>query len=109
MWLILPFYRYRWHIPITYRTDTENNTKLVWFDNDLERKIKSKIIRPKNATLLFSNLSFAVLVHVTAAHKWIKFNNDQIGYYRVNYHTDMWAELTKVLNDETDVCYHIEN
>lgn len=28
---------------------------------------------------------------------WIKFNYNQVGYYRVNYESDMWKSLTEVL------------
>lgn len=73
-------YNYRWHIPITYQTDKNSNSTLEWFKNeDTELKI----------TLDF-------------APKWIKFNKDQVGYYRVNYEPDMWTTLINLLKDETE-------
>lgn len=42
-------------------------------------------------------------ITLPAAPKWIKFNSDQIGYYRVNYPQDMWSSLTDVLKTETEV------
>lgn len=32
-----------------------------------------------------------------AAHQWIKFNKDQIGYYRVNYPVEEWKKLSNAL------------
>lgn len=36
-------------------------------------------------------------------HKWIKFNSKQIGYYRVNYPTDMWKTFTDALVIDVNV------
>lgn len=33
---------------------------------------------------------------------WYKLNEDQVGYYRVNYEESMWTELSKVLTTWTD-------
>lgn len=38
-----------------------------------------------------------VTVTVPAAVEWIKFNADQVGYYRVNYDTDLWNDLADQL------------
>ncbi|KAJ6640396.1 Glutamyl aminopeptidase, partial [Pseudolycoriella hygida] len=66
-------------IPITYKTDILSR-KLEWFNNkDLEMQV-SLDVEPN----------------------WIKFNNDQVGYYRVNYPQDMWASLTNVLKNQTN-------
>lgn len=34
---------------------------------------------------------------VPADHQWIKFNKDQIGYYRVNYPVEEWKKLSNAL------------
>lgn len=31
--------------------------------------------------------------------KWLKINNNQVGYYRVNYTPSMWAQLTEQLKN----------
>lgn len=68
-------YGYKWIIPITYITNKSSKPNLVWFDN--------------NATNLVIELKEPV--------EWIKFNKDQIGYYRVNYDTTEWENLIYLL------------
>ncbi|KAI8123265.1 Glutamyl aminopeptidase [Lucilia cuprina] len=46
---------------------------------------------------------FLVTVTTPATVDWIKFNKDQVGYYRVNYPTDMWQSLTKALFENRGV------
>lgn len=36
-------------------------------------------------------------VTVPADHEWIKFNKDQIGYYRVNYPVEEWKKFSNAL------------
>lgn len=38
-----------------------------------------------------------VTVTTPAEVQWIKFNKDQVGYYRVNYPTEMWTALSDAL------------
>lgn len=33
---------------------------------------------------------------------WIKFNKDQVGYYRVNYPVDDWKKLSEALTEKID-------
>ncbi|CAG9823832.1 unnamed protein product [Phaedon cochleariae] len=64
-------YKYKWTVPITYVTDLGKSQDLILFKyNDDKLKIK----KPEEA-------------------KWIKFNHDQVGYYRVNYPSQQWDEL----------------
>lgn len=45
----------------------------------------------------------SVSVTTPAAVEWIKFNKDQVGYYRVNYPTEMWQSLTNALIENRGV------
>lgn len=47
-------------------------------------------------------LNFSVTITLPGAVDWIKFNKNQVGYYRVNYPTDMWQSLTKGLFETHD-------
>lgn len=38
-----------------------------------------------------------VIIELSTAPQWIKFNYDQIGYYRVNYPEDLWQNLANQL------------
>ncbi|XP_046824209.1 glutamyl aminopeptidase-like [Vespa crabro] len=68
-------YGYKWIIPITYITNKSSKPILIWFNN--------------NASNLVIELKEPV--------EWIKFNKDQIGYYRVNYETTEWENLIHLL------------
>lgn len=37
--------------------------------------------------------------------EWIKFNYNQVGYYRVNYPTAMWENLANKLVEDPKVSY----
>lgn len=68
-------YGYKWTIPITYITNKTSKPTLVWFDkDDSDLKIELK-----------------------DAVEWIKFNADQVGYYRVNYEPVHWEALNNLL------------
>ncbi|CAH1108047.1 unnamed protein product [Psylliodes chrysocephalus] len=64
-------YRYRWSVPVTYITDLGKSSSFVLFNYNAD---SIKITRPTGA-------------------KWMKFNHDQIGYYRVNYPKAEWDDL----------------
>ncbi|XP_058810671.1 glutamyl aminopeptidase-like isoform X2 [Phymastichus coffea] len=68
-------YGYKWIIPITFTTSKNSEPTLIWFDKD--------------ANNLVINLDEPV--------DWIKFNHDQIGYYRVNYERSEWESILNVL------------
>uniref|UniRef100_A0A1I8PGY6 glutamyl aminopeptidase n=1 Tax=Stomoxys calcitrans TaxID=35570 RepID=A0A1I8PGY6_STOCA len=68
-------FNYHWSIPITYFTSSNPEVKGAIFNyNDNE-----------------------LTVTTPAAVDWIKFNKNQVGYYRVNYPEDMWKSLIAAL------------
>lgn len=52
---------------------------------------------------LFLLMSFLVSITTAATVEWIKFNKNQVGYYRVNYPTDMWQSFSTVLLESRGV------
>ncbi|KAK0091458.1 hypothetical protein PV326_003204 [Microctonus aethiopoides] len=68
-------YGYKWIIPITYVTEKNSTPTLIWFDKDAT-KLEIKLNEPVD---------------------WIKFNHNQVGYYRVNYDSHEWENLLDVL------------
>ncbi|XP_073818639.1 glutamyl aminopeptidase-like isoform X2 [Musca autumnalis] len=74
-------FNYHWSIPITYFTSSNSEVQRTIFNyNDNE-----------------------VTVTTPAEVQWIKFNKDQIGYYRVNYPTEMWQSLIETLKTSRGV------
>lgn len=71
-------YGYKWTIPITYITNRSSTPTLVWFDKDA------------------SDLE----IEITEPISMIKFNADEVGYYRVNYDTAEWNNLNRVLEED---------
>lgn len=72
-------YNYKWSIPITYVTSANRTgVQRTWFHHTM-----NELIIPSSADI-----------------EWIKFNKDQVGYYRVKYEADMWQNLNKALEDD---------
>ncbi|XP_023241826.1 glutamyl aminopeptidase-like [Centruroides sculpturatus] len=65
-----------WSIPLSY-TSSSNETGLVWLHDKSEKRIRL-------------NSSFS----------WIKFNNQQYGYFIVNYERSLWDKLLKALRND---------
>lgn len=75
-------YSYKWSIPITYVTSANTaDVQRQWFHHTLDQ-----ILVPVAPTSV----------------KWIKFNKDQVGYYRVKYDLSMWQSLNQALEDNID-------
>lgn len=74
-------FNYKWSIPISYRTNLDNNVQRAWF--------------------LYNQDS--IEIELAAAPEWIKFNSDQNGYYRVDYEPEMWDVLKKTLINDLNV------
>ncbi|XP_013142752.1 PREDICTED: glutamyl aminopeptidase-like isoform X2 [Papilio polytes] len=73
-------FNYRWFIPITYTTNKGKYQKVLWFA-DNEDNVK---------------------LHLKDGEKWLKINNNQMGYYRVNYQLDMWENLIHELKNKSE-------
>ncbi|KAI4459362.1 protease m1 zinc metalloprotease [Holotrichia oblita] len=65
-------YSYKWMIPVTYITSDSSIPQYVWFNYT-----EDQVTIPKPDA------------------DWIKFNYNQVGYYRVNYETNDWERLTQ--------------
>ncbi|XP_034826979.1 glutamyl aminopeptidase isoform X1 [Maniola hyperantus] len=70
-------FRYRWYIPITYKTNKGSKEGITWFPNSQE----------------------SVTITLGEGEKWLKINNNQVGYYRVDYTADMWENLIQELKN----------
>jgi glutamyl aminopeptidase len=68
---------YKWNVPVTYITDLGASDQIHWFKYDQDELVVEK----------------------PAGAKWIKFNPNQIGYYRVNYVEDDWNTLSQNIKD----------
>ncbi|EDV93149.1 GH18428 [Drosophila grimshawi] len=71
---------YRWSIPITYTTSANPQVQRDWFYYDYGEMI----------------------IKLPAAVQWIKFNHDQVGYYRVNYDQALWQSLANQMVAKPD-------
>lgn len=57
-----------------------------------------------NLTTPFTHVTLGtVMLSKPVGAKWIKFNVDQYGYYRVNYELALWDDLISVLHQNPEV------
>ncbi|KAL1492044.1 hypothetical protein ABEB36_012545 [Hypothenemus hampei] len=70
-------YGYKWTIPITYTTDQGVSSEPIIFSHNVD---SITIQKPSNAN-------------------WLKFNSEQVGYYRVNYEESEWLNLINIFNE----------
>jgi glutamyl aminopeptidase len=74
-------YNYRWSIPITYVTSTNPTVvQRQWFHHTMNE----------------------ISIPIEDNIEWVKFNKDQVGYYRVKYDLDMWQSLNKALEQNIE-------
>ncbi|XP_039751351.1 glutamyl aminopeptidase isoform X2 [Pararge aegeria] len=73
-------FKYRWYIPITYKTNKGPKNGVTWFPNNQE----------------------SVTLTLGEGEKWLKINNNQVGYYRVDYTADMWQNLIQELKSRSE-------
>lgn len=74
------FFSYRWSIPITYITSADSTPK----------------------TTIFNYNDNQVVISVPSTVSWVKFNKDQVGYYRVNYEEEQWKTLLQALKNSRE-------
>ena len=53
------------------------------------------------------NTNFTVVIEFKEPVKWIKFNADEVGYYRVNYEATEWDILYNILQHQHKVNFHV--
>ncbi|XP_047530608.1 glutamyl aminopeptidase isoform X1 [Vanessa atalanta] len=73
-------YKYRWFVPVTYATKQGPKENILWFPDNVD----------------------SVTLTLEEGEDWLKINNNQVGYYRVNYPDDMWRGLTEQLKNKTE-------
>ncbi|XP_029345406.1 glutamyl aminopeptidase-like isoform X1 [Acyrthosiphon pisum] len=72
-------YDYKWEIPITYTTSTNNTLHEIWLSKDED--------------------SFTIDIPDS---EWIKLNHRQVGYYIINYSERDWCLLNNLLEKNVD-------
>ncbi|XP_072938562.1 aminopeptidase A-like isoform X2 [Epargyreus clarus] len=73
-------FNYRWFIPITYKTNRGMNKKILWFPDVYD----------------------SVNITLGQGEHLIKINNNQVGFYRINYPEEMWEHLIELLKAKSD-------
>ncbi|CAH2076272.1 unnamed protein product, partial [Iphiclides podalirius] len=73
-------FNYRWFVPITYKTNRKKHQNVLWF----------------------SDTADSVKLKVEEGEDLLKINNNQIGYYRVNYPIDIWQGLIQNLKTKSE-------
>ncbi|CAI6368671.1 unnamed protein product [Macrosiphum euphorbiae] len=72
-------FNYKWEIPITYTTSTNNTVNEIWLSKDED--------------------SFIIDIPDS---EWIKLNHRQVGYYTINYSERDWCLLNNLLEKNVD-------
>ncbi|XP_050673816.1 aminopeptidase A-like isoform X3 [Leptidea sinapis] len=74
-------FKYRWFVPITYTTSRGKQEHIVWFPDSSE----------------------TVEIKLKEDEELLKINNNQVGYYRVNYSLEMWDTLKHELSARSEL------
>lgn len=72
---------YKWSIPLTFFSSESTTVERELFEYTHEK----------------------LTITTTADTEWIKFNKDQVGFYRVNYPQDTWIALSEALIKDVNV------
>lgn len=73
-------FNYKWFVPITFKTDTATKNEVTWLADTAQD----------------------VTLKINADDKWLKINNNQVGYYRVNYDETTWQALIEALKSKSN-------
>lgn len=85
-----------WYIPLSFTTGGSPDFENTKFTDYFENNQAFKSIPADNITGFDGG-------------KWVVFNVQQIGFYRVNYQTSNWNELIKILNSPNYKQIHVLN
>uniref|UniRef100_T1IX44 Aminopeptidase n=1 Tax=Strigamia maritima TaxID=126957 RepID=T1IX44_STRMM len=83
----------KWEIPLTFTSQANPD-----FEKTLPEKWMHNLTSEKSVTFTWND-------GVPPADKWILFNVQQTGYYRVNYQNENWVMLTKQLAENHTVIH----
>ena len=101
---LICFHRYKWDVPVDFRTPNTNKSKIFWlhkedasckFSFPAFRSFKAENVRKKNRNI--------VRLEKPEDTPWIKLNVDQRGYYRVNYPPSVWKGIIRDLHRDHTV------
>uniref|UniRef100_A0A2H1WGU0 SFRICE_012388 n=1 Tax=Spodoptera frugiperda TaxID=7108 RepID=A0A2H1WGU0_SPOFR len=73
-------FNYKWFVPITFKTDSATKNEVIWLADTAQD----------------------VTLKINADDKWLKINNNQVGYYRVNYDESTWQALIEALKSKSN-------
>ncbi|XP_068632902.1 aminopeptidase A-like isoform X2 [Battus philenor] len=71
---------FKWFVPVTYKTNKKQYQEVLWFDDKAD----------------------CVKISLNEGENFLKINNNQTGYYRVNYPLNMWEILIQQLNAKSE-------
>lgn len=87
----------KWTFPIHYMTNNKDLKDTVWIDSiDCESRNRFPL-RLSDLSTFFSSFFVLAKINLKENVKWIKFNAEQRGYYRVLYDKNTWDELINQL------------
>ncbi|XP_071569022.1 aminopeptidase N [Temnothorax nylanderi] len=81
-----------WWIPLTFVTEKSNST--------FDRTTTTVWLKPQDKSTIIGSVE---------PNSWVIFNNQQVGYYRVNYDEDNWKMLIRYLKSNNFKNIHVIN
>lgn len=84
-----PAKKHFWVFPVKYVTNMGDG--VLWLDSEYGIISVHDHFMQNRYTIMFHY--FAATIHLESEVKWVKFNADQMGYYRVQYEEENWSRL----------------